>query len=343
MDNKAFWLNGPGIPPHVGPAPVPDPSVDEVLIQVKAVAVQPGEWKIQAGLIPIRLDYPAVIGVSLSGVVEKVGLGVDRFRIGDRVACNSTGTLRNDHRYGAYQQYCLAPQSLTSKIYDTAFEEAAATATAYGAFSALFVHLGLERPDLDALSSIERKETVLIWGASSSFGAAAIQIARKAGYSVVGVASGQHEALVSKLGASHFADRNAESVVDKVTCLGPFKAVLAAADSADDQVKIGSILSKLGGGHFLSTMGVRSGVELPAGVTGSFQQFLDDYLDSSHQEFARWVWWNALEDAFSKRWLNTVPLEVVGGLVQVADAWRALEAGQVSGKRLIILPGLNRD
>ncbi|KAJ4245519.1 hypothetical protein NW762_014028 [Fusarium torreyae] len=338
MENKAFWLNGPGTLPHVGAAAVPVPSEDELLVQVKAVAVQPGEWKIQAGLIPIPLNYPAVIGVSLSGIVEKVGPGVDRFQPGDRVACNSTGTLRNDHRYGAYQKYCLVPQSLTSKIYTTAFEEAAATATAYGAFSALFLHLGLEKSDLNAVTSIEREERVLIWGASSSFGAAATQIARKAGYIVIGVASNRNRYLVDRFGASHFADRNADSVVDDVTKLGPFKAVLAAADSADDQVKIGSILNNLGGGHFLSTMGVRTGVELPPGVTGSFQQFLDDYLDPKYGEFTRWVWWNALEDAFRSEWLKTVPLEVVGGLAKVSEAWRALETGQVSGKRLIILP-----
>ncbi|KAF4948225.1 hypothetical protein FSARC_13791 [Fusarium sarcochroum] len=338
MQNKAVWLNGPGIPPHVGPAQVSDPSEDELLILVKAVAVQPGEWKIQAGLIPVHLDYPAIIGVSLSGVVVKVGRNVDRFQPGDRVACNSTGTLRNDYRYGAYQQYCLAPQSLTSKIYEKTFEEAAAISTAYGTFSALILHLKLEQPDLGSVLPTKREENILIWGASSSFGAAAIQIARKAGYGVVAVASGRHQDLVESFGASRFVDRNAENVVEEVASLGPFKAVLAAADSADDQVKIGSILDSLGGGHFLSTMGVRDGVELPAGVTGSFHQFLDDYLDPNYREFTQWVWWHALEDAFSKGWLKTVPLEVAGGLSQVAGAWQRLEAGQVGGKRLIILP-----
>jgi NADPH:quinone reductase-like Zn-dependent oxidoreductase len=48
-------------------------------------------------------------------VVEKIGPGVTRFAPGDRVASNSTGVLRNDHRFGAYQRFTLVPQELTSK------------------------------------------------------------------------------------------------------------------------------------------------------------------------------------------------------------------------------------
>lgn len=144
-------------------------------------------------------------------------------------------------------------------------------------------------------------------GASSSFGAADVHIAKKAGYTTVGVGYSHNKDLVHGFGASYFADRNAESIVDELSNLGPYKAVLAAADSAGDQIKIGSILDNLGGGHFLSTIGVQRGVELPLGVTGSFQQFMDDYLDPKYAGFTRWVWWDALGDAFADKWLKTVP------------------------------------
>jgi hypothetical protein len=89
MENKAVWLDGPGKTPRVASAPTPEPGPGELLLkvgthrplrsydfcvfvhmrrelnmipQVKAVAVQPGEWKIQAGLIPVPLTYPAIIG-----------------------------------------------------------------------------------------------------------------------------------------------------------------------------------------------------------------------------------------------------------------------------------------
>ncbi|KAL6401374.1 hypothetical protein AUP68_15243 [Ilyonectria robusta] len=340
MDNKAVWLNGPGTVPFVGPAPVPEPGEGQLLVRVKAVAVQPGEWKIQAGIIPIPLKYPTIIGISLSGVVEKVGPGVTRFGPGDRIASNSTGVLRNDAQFGAYQRFALVPQALTSKISETPFEDAASLATAYGPMSALFLHLGLERPS-GRTEAAKRDEKVLIWGVSSSFGAFATQIAKIAGYTVVGTASGGHAELAKTVGVAHFADRDAPSVVEDVAALGPFKAVLGAADSADDQVKIGKILAAQGGGHFLSTMGVRPGVKLPNGVTGSFQQFLDDYLEPGKKEFTEWVWWSFLENAFAANSLKTIPLEVKGGLSKVVEAWGLLQQGKVSGKRLIILPHLD--
>lgn len=101
-----------------------------------AVPVQPGEWKIREGLIPIPLKYPTIIGrkclrptvlynlltgsctpVGISGVVQKVGPGVTRFKPGDRIMSNTSGVLRGDYRFGAYQKFCLVPVALTSKVW----------------------------------------------------------------------------------------------------------------------------------------------------------------------------------------------------------------------------------
>ncbi|KAH7313623.1 chaperonin 10-like protein [Stachybotrys elegans] len=340
MDNKALWLNGPGQKPHVGPAPYPDPGEGQLLIRTKAVAVQPGEWKIQEGMIPIQLTYPTIIGLSLSGVVEKIGPGVTRFSPGDRIASNSAGILRDDARFGAYQRFALVPQDLTSKIGETPFEDAAALSTAYGPMSALFLHLGLQRP-LMRSEALARGEKVLIWGVSSSFGAISAQIASMAGYIVVGVAAARHAELATTVGVAHFANRTSPSIIQDLVALGPFKAVLAAADSAEDQVKIGEVLAAQGGGHFLSTAGVRVGVRLPDGVTGSFRQFLDDYLDPRLKGFTEWAWWEFLEGAFAINSLKTIPLEVMGGLSKTTEAWHLLQQSKVNGKRLIILPELD--
>lgn len=214
-----------------------------------------------------------------------------------------------------------------AQISETPFEDAASLATAYGPLSALFLHLGLERPS-GRTEVAKRDENILIWGVSSSFGAFSSQIAKIAGYTVVGTASGRHAELAKTVGVDHFVDRNSPSVFEDVAALGPFKAVLGAADSAEDQVKIGKILAAQGGGHFLSTMGVRPGVELPNGVTGSFQQFLDDYLENGKKEFTEWVWWSFLEDAFAANSLKTIPLEVKGGLSKVVEAWGLLQQGR---------------
>jgi NADPH:quinone reductase-like Zn-dependent oxidoreductase len=184
----------------------------------------------------------------------------------------------------------------------------------------------------------QEKETVLIWGVTSSFGALSAQLAQHAGYTVVGVASARHADLARELAISHFVDRMSANVVHDLVALGPYKAVLAAADSAADQVKIGQVLAAHGGGRFLSTMGVRAGVELPDGVTGFFRQFLDDFLDPGQSEFTQWVWWDYLEAAFAEQRLQSLPLETIGGLSSVKTAWDLLRDGKVSGKRLMILP-----
>jgi NADPH:quinone reductase-like Zn-dependent oxidoreductase len=54
--------------------------------------------------------------VCFAGRVVKTGPGVTRFQIGDRVVTNSAGTLRNDARFGALQQYALTTQQLTAKV-----------------------------------------------------------------------------------------------------------------------------------------------------------------------------------------------------------------------------------
>jgi NADPH:quinone reductase-like Zn-dependent oxidoreductase len=216
------------------------------------------------------------------------------------------------------------------------FDEAANLATSYAAMSALVLHLGLNKPQIP--SAISTGEKILIWGVSSSMGISAAQMARHAGYEVVGVASRRHEKLTAQYGITHFVDRTAADVVTVASSLGPYKAVFAAADSAEDQVKIGDILAALGGGSFLTTMGVRAGVQLPKGVTGFFTQYIDDYLDEKNREFTEWFWWNWLEAALEQKQLKSIPLTVVGGLDKTGEAWRMLKHGENHGTRLIIVP-----
>ncbi|KAF9768563.1 hypothetical protein IL306_014139 [Fusarium sp. DS 682] len=359
--NTAAWLPGVGKPLEVGSSETPAPAEGELLIEVsdvppnlpevvrlhsdsiarlssvlvKAVAVQPAEYKIQEGILPFSLTYPTILG----RVVLKVGSAVTRFKVGDRVITNSAGSLRNDPRFGGYQRYALTTQELTAKIGDVPFETASSVSNIYGAASALFLHLGLERPSSHGKFS-KKDEKILIWGASSSFGAYATQLAAEAGYIVVGVASARNAELVQSFGATYFVDRQSPDAVQELIALGPFKAVLAAADAAQDQKVIGAILAAHGGGSFLSTMGLRAGVKLPPGVNGHFAQFLDDYLDPKNEEFTQWLWWEYLEGAFQSEKMKFLPVRVVGGLSQVQTAWDNLKEGKVSGQRQIVVPDL---
>ncbi|WQF90193.1 Putative NAD(P)-binding domain superfamily, trans-enoyl reductase [Colletotrichum destructivum] len=160
------------------------------------------------------------------------------------------------------------------------------------------------------------------------------------GYTVVGVASSQNAQLVKSCGCAHFVDRKSPTVKQELIDLGPFEAVLAAADAAPDQPVLGAVLAAHGGGTFLSTMGLRAGVELPPGVNGAFTAVMEPYLNPKKREFTEWVWWEFLESELTSMRLQHVPIRILGGLDKVQEAWNLLKEGKVSGQRLAITPSL---
>ncbi|OCB89336.1 GroES-like protein [Sanghuangporus baumii] len=154
--------------------PVPSPGPGEVLIQNIAVASNPKDWK-----MPIFIpNYTAIEGNDVAGIIVKVGEG-----------------------YGAYAQYTVAPAATTFPIPEsTSFEEAATLPLAVGtAFIGLFKRLGIpEKP------SGEQKG-IIINGASSSVGSYAVQLAKRAGLFVIGIA-GSSKDYAKSLGADLIID-----------------------------------------------------------------------------------------------------------------------------------------
>ena len=92
---------------------VPPLKDDEILIKAYGSSVNPVDCAIRQGHLKtfIRLDFPAVLGVDVSGIVEKIGKKVTRFSIGDRVYA-FTGLDRN----GAYAENVILPESYVALI-----------------------------------------------------------------------------------------------------------------------------------------------------------------------------------------------------------------------------------
>ena len=63
--------------------PVPNPGPGEILVKVKAVGLNPADWKAHKGFVPV--NFPAILGADVSGDVEELGEGVTDFKKGDRV------------------------------------------------------------------------------------------------------------------------------------------------------------------------------------------------------------------------------------------------------------------
>jgi hypothetical protein len=146
--------------------------------------------------------------------------------------------------------------------------------------------------------------------------------------------------LVQRAGAKEALDYHSPTIFEDLLALGPYKAVFGASESAADQVIMGKLLAAQGGGTFLSTMGVRSGVVLPNGVKGFFVQYMDDYLKPENAEFVKWVFWNYLEGGLVTGSLKLGEVEVIGGLGKLAEGLRRLEAREVWGKKLVIQPNV---
>lgn len=228
--NSAAVLRALRTPFVVEPADVPTPASDEVVVRVRAVAVNPVDWVIQGtGSVTYRwLQTPAVLGSDVAGEVVAVGSAVTRFRVGQRVFGLATGTDRGrDPRHeGAFQDHTALLERLTAPTPDGLTDEQAAVVPlgVSTAACALFQdrHLGLRMPgeaptdgrgDQDGGTDGERG-VVVVWGGSTSVGMNAVQLARAAGYDVVSTASPRNADLVRSLGADVVVDHHDPHAVD---------------------------------------------------------------------------------------------------------------------------------
>jgi len=172
--------------------PKPAPGPGEVLVRVKAAAMNPLDCKLREGKFRLifRVKPPFVLGFDLAGEVEAVGTGVTRLRPGDAVF----GAMS---RPGAHAEQAVAGEEmLLPKPSRLSFEEAAALPAA--ATSAL----QLLRDD----AQVQPGQRVLLNGAGGGIGTFAIQIAKAWGARVTAVASARSQELLRELGADGCLD-----------------------------------------------------------------------------------------------------------------------------------------
>ncbi|MFJ6782934.1 NAD(P)-dependent alcohol dehydrogenase [Streptomyces yangpuensis] len=181
----------------------PVPGRGEVLIRVRAAAVDQGVWHLMAGMpyavravTGLRRPRTRVRGMDVAGVVEAVGQDVTRFRPGDEVYGNCQGSFAE---YARAKEGTLAP-----KPHGIGFEEAA-TVPVSGCTALNAVR------DSGQVTAGQR---VLVLGASGGVGSFAVQVAKAYGAHVTGVCSGAKADLVRSLGADEAVDYAQEDPVD---------------------------------------------------------------------------------------------------------------------------------
>jgi NADPH2:quinone reductase len=188
----------------------PVPEGRDILVAVRAVAVNPVDTKVRAPKNDVE-TAPRVIGYDASGVVEAIGPDVTLFRPGDEVYYAGDIT-----RPGTNQEFHLVDECIVGrKPASLSFAEAAALPlTTITAYESLFHRLGLDRDGADAGRSI------LIIGGAGGVGSIGIQLAKRAGLAVIATASRPETvSWVRELGADHVVSHR-EPLVPQVRALG---------------------------------------------------------------------------------------------------------------------------
>ncbi len=182
--------------------PIPEPKPGEVRIRIIAISVNPVDYKMRKGLIPV--DLPAVLGRDAAGVIDAVGDGVTGFKIGDSVFAVLFGPRSN----GAYAQYVTTDSNFVShKPEGLAFTRAATLGVA--GLTAYF--------SVVTNGKVQPGDTILITGGAGGVGSFAVPLARYRGAASILATAGSSESadhLVNNLGIdrNHIIDYSGRTV-----------------------------------------------------------------------------------------------------------------------------------
>lgn len=177
----------------------PVPQENEVLVEVKAISINPVDFKVRAIEALLNMivgaERPVILGWDIAGNVAAVGANVTLFKPGDRVF----GMVNFPGHGKGYAEYLAAPEThLASMPANASFEEAAATTLA--ALTALQV----------LQPRVKQGDKVLIHAGSGGVGHFAIQIAKHLGAHVTATSSGKNREFVMSLGADEHIDYRAQ-------------------------------------------------------------------------------------------------------------------------------------
>ncbi len=232
------------------PDPVPGPG--EVLVRVAAASVNPIDYKRRAGLTKdfYPLKFPGLIGVDMSGTVQKIGPGVEDFSVGDLVFAMADNT---------YAELCVVKAAALAKIpkgLDLIEAAALPLVTVTG-------------NQLATATEIKAGQAVLVSGAQGNVGRSAVFTAKQLGATVTaGVLKRQME-IAKSVGADQLVATDDDTAIAN---LPPLDAVADTVDGTTAQKLIAKVKT---GGVFASVVGApKNSAEYPSvKVATVFSQF----------------------------------------------------------------------
>lgn len=307
----------------IGEMPVPKPAADEVLIRVKATAVNYADAIMVAGKYQTKPELPFSPGLETAGIVEACGAQVTNFQPGDRVMAILA--------YGGLAEYAVAPAAETFRIPDgMGWVEAGAFAIAY-----ISSHVAIRWQ-----GRLEAGETMLVLGAAGGVGLTAVEIGKAMGARVIAAASTREKLAVAREhGADDTINYSIDKLTDRVMALTADKGVDICFDPVGGPM-FDAALSSLGWGGRIVLVGFVGGIpQIPANrllvkhraALGSslryFRWYAPDKLKRSVDELLQWHREGKLKPLITHRY----PLE------QSIEALRLLTDRRAFGKIVVEL------
>jgi NADPH:quinone reductase-like Zn-dependent oxidoreductase len=281
------------------------PGEGEVLVRVRAAGINPGEAAIREGLLRERwpATFPSGQGSDLAGVVAEVGAGVEGFAVGDEV-------IGFTHNRASHAELVVAEaQDLTPRPSTVPWEAA----------GSLFV-VGTSAIAAVRAVSLADGDVVAISGAAGGVGTLAVQLARNAGATVIGLASERHHGWLRQHGAIPvtYGDGVAEGIREAVG--GPLDAFIDTFGSGyvDLAIELGVAPQRIDtiiDWDAAQRHGVRTDGNMAAASADTLA------------ELARLIAEGGLE----------IPIARVYPLAEVRDAFRELERRHTLGK-IVLAP-----
>ena len=304
--------------------PTPSPGAGQILIRVAAAGVNRPDLIQRMGFYPPPPGSPETMGLEVAGVVAALGDGVTRWREGDAVTALLGG--------GGYAEYAVAYAGHalpTPKGLDDV-HAAGLPETVFTVYANVFEH-----------GALKAGETLLVHGATSGIGVAAIQMAKAAGARVIATGRGAAKAAeAQRLGADIAIDATTEDFEQIAKDAGGVDVVL---DMVAGPYFAKNLEALKTGGRIVHIAAQGGGtVELPIGkmmqkravITGSTLRPRDPVEKSRLAAEVERVVWPWIEAGKVKAIINrTFPLAEAG------KAHAYLEAGDLVGKVVLTVGG----
>jgi NADPH2:quinone reductase len=209
---KAAYILQPGPAENIqfGDVPQPEPKPGQALVRVRAVAVNPIDTYIRAGMVPMEIPRPYILGSDLAGVVESLGPGVTRFHPGDRVWGSNQGFFG---RQGTFAEYAAIDQQWLHPTPAGVSDQQVAALGVVG----ITAHMGLF-----ARARLASGETLFVHGGSGGVGSCVVQMGKAAGARVVTTAGSEEKVRICRdLGADVVIDYHRENVDEALDRAAP--------------------------------------------------------------------------------------------------------------------------